>query len=128
MKIEHAAFLVSDPVAMASWYREHLGMKVVRSTGAPSFTHFLADSVGSVMIEVYRNDHLAIPDYRSFDPLVVHVAFAADDLEQARTRLLRAGATAEGEITVSPNGDQLAMLRDPWGLPVQLARRKVPMV
>jgi hypothetical protein len=41
---------------------------------------------------------------------------------------LAAGATAEGEVSVTPAGDEMAMLRDPWGLPVQLIKRRVPMI
>jgi glyoxylase I family protein len=29
MKIEHIAFNVADPVAVAAWYAEHLGLTVV---------------------------------------------------------------------------------------------------
>jgi hypothetical protein len=29
---------------------------------------------------------------------------------------------------VTPTGDQFAMLRDPWGLALQLARRARPLV
>lgn len=71
MKIEHVAWQVPDPVALADWYVEHLGM---------------------------------------------------------RARLIAAGATPAGEIVVTPAGDELAMLRDPWGIPLQLVRRAEPMI
>jgi glyoxylase I family protein len=128
MEIEHAAFLVAQPVEVARWYVQHLGMKVVRESGPPSYTQFLADASGKVMLEIYRNDALPVPDYRSFDPLVVHVAFAADDPDEVRTRLLAAGATPEGEAATSPLGDRLVMMRDPWGFAIQLVRRKEPMI
>jgi hypothetical protein len=31
-------------------------------------------------------------------------------------------------VTWSDGGDDLAMLRDPWGFPVQLVRRAKPMI
>ena len=34
-----------------------------------------------------------------------------------RARLLAAGATAEGDVIKNDQGDEVAMLRDPWGLP-----------
>src|SRR5262249_45002677 len=43
MDIEHMALNVPDPVAMADWYTEHLGMRVVRSVPGPPHTRFLAD-------------------------------------------------------------------------------------
>ena len=58
----------------------------------------------------------------------IHLAFKTDDVSGTRARLLAAGATPEGEVTVSPTGDELAMLRDPWGLPLQFLKRKVPMI
>jgi uncharacterized glyoxalase superfamily protein PhnB len=69
-----------------------------------------------------------VPDYRALDPLLVHVAFTTDDMQAARARLLAAGATAESDITVTDSGDSLMMLRDPWGLPIQFIRRKVPII
>ncbi len=56
------------------------------------------------------------------------MAFAAPDLAATRERLLSAGATAEGDVQTNPAGDRLAMLRDPWGLPLQLVSRREPMI
>jgi catechol 2,3-dioxygenase-like lactoylglutathione lyase family enzyme len=128
MKIEHVAFLVADPVAIARWWQEHLGMALARSSGAPGFGHFLADSAGDVLVELYRNDALPAPDYRSVDPAVLHLAFSTDDVPSTRARLLRAGATPVGEPNTSPNGDQFAVVRDPWGFAIQLVRRQDPML
>ena len=128
MKIEHAAYQVADPARAAEWYVAHLGMTVKRAQRESPFMHFLADSAGAVMIEFYNNPAMAVPDYRRVDPILMHLAFHTDDVAGARARLLKAGATAEGDMTTSPAGDDLAMLRDPWGFPVQLVRRKVPML
>jgi catechol 2,3-dioxygenase-like lactoylglutathione lyase family enzyme len=128
MKIEHVALFVKDPVAVARWYEEHLGLRIVRSSDAgPSFTRFLADSAGTTVMEIYSGT-LPVPDYAAMDPLLLHVAFATDDLPATRSRLLAAGATAEGDVTATPAGDRLAMLRDPWGLAIQLAHRATPLV
>jgi len=63
------------------------------------------------------------------DPLLLHVAFSRRATSRPRAgRLLEAGAKAVGEVTTTPGGDELAMLRDPWGLALQLARRKLPLV
>ncbi len=126
MKIEHAAYLVAEPVAAARWYADHLGMRTVRSAGPPSFTHFLADSEGTSVIEIYAGE-LRVPDYASMDPLLLHLAFATDDVAATRNRLVAAGATPLGEVTRTPGGDELAMLRDPWGFAIQLVRRATPL-
>lgn len=128
MKIEHAAYQVEDPVAAAEWYVKHLGMIVKRADPERPFVRFISDDAGAVMLEFYNHPKVSVPDYRNQDPLILHIAFKADDVAGTRARLLAAGATAEGEITVMSNGDQLAMLRDPWGVPIQLARRVTPLI
>lgn len=128
MKIEHVAFAVHDPAAMAEWYVAHLGFTVKRKNDKSPFAHFLADDNGQVMLEIYRQPHLRTPDYRDADPLLLHVAFVSTDIEKDRQRLMTAGATAVGEIARTESGDALAMLRDPWGFAIQLAQRSVPMV
>jgi catechol 2,3-dioxygenase-like lactoylglutathione lyase family enzyme len=127
MKIEHAAWPVEDPQAAADWYVEHLGMQVVRSGGPPSHVRFLADATGRVLLEIYNNPKVAVPDYRHTDPLVIHLAFAVDDVAAEHVRLLAAGASEVAAPDTLENGDELSMLRDPWGFPVQLMKRAEPM-
>ncbi len=128
MKIEHAAFQVEDPVAVSHWYVEHLGLTVKRSQPERPWGHFLADDGDAVMLEFYNNPRASVPDYRAFDPLMLHVAFLTADVPGTRARLMAAGATPEGLAQVTPAGDEMAMLRDPWGLAVQLIQRKSPML
>ncbi len=128
MKIEHLAMNVKDPLAVAKWYVENLGMRIVRQGGAPTFTTFIADEGNHVMVELYCNSIAPIPDYRAMDPQILHLAFASQNMQADRDRLIAAGATPAGEIGTTPAGDQLAMLRDPWGFAIQLARRNKPMI
>lgn len=126
MRIEHVAFNVADPAAFAQWYVAHLGYTIRRTGGPPVHMHFIADENG-MMIEVYHNDKAPVPDYPRQDPLVAHIAYTCDDLAGERTRLLEAGATVAEDTTVTPAGDTLCMLRDPWGFPIQLVQRAEPM-
>ena len=128
MNLEHTGLNVPEPVAAAEWYCQNLGMKIVRKFGAPAFGHFLADARGQMMLEFYHNPSAPVPDYRAMNPLILHIAFQVDDMAAARARLLKAGATAEGEVSSNADGDQLAMLRDPWGLALQLVKRTKPML
>jgi catechol 2,3-dioxygenase-like lactoylglutathione lyase family enzyme len=127
MKIEHIALVVEDPAAIARWYTQHLGMRTVRTAEGPSHTHFIADSAGTTVLEIYTGG-LPVPDYASMDPRQVHLAFATDDVEDTRARLIGGGAIPEGQISVTSGGDVFAMLRDPWGLAIQLVRRGRPLV
>ena len=127
MKLEHVALQVKDPVAMASWYEAHLGMQVVRRGDAPGHARFLADDAGASVLETYAGT-LPVPDYGAMDPALLHVAFATEDVAATRGRLIAAGAAPVGDVVVTPTGDEFAMLRDPWGLALQLARRSRPLV
>jgi glyoxylase I family protein len=127
MNIEHIALNVADPIALAEWYTRHLGMRVVRAVEGPPHTRFLADASGRVVLEVYRQK-APVPEYRTFDPMVLHIAFVAPDIPRERDRLLAAGATDPGEIGRTPNGDELLFLRDPWGITLQLVKRATPLL
>ncbi len=128
MRIEHIALQVNDPDAVAEWYVNHLGMTVARHVGGPSHTWFLGDDNTRTLIEIYHNPTAPLPDYAAMDPLLLHIAFSVDDMAGTRARLIEAGCAPVGEIATTPAGDQLCMLRDPWGLAIQLARRAVPLV
>lgn len=128
MRVEHIAFLVDDPNAVSKWYCENLGMRQVRQGPGPNFMTFLADEGDNVMFEIYHNPDIETPDYSALDPLVLHLAFYSDDVDGARARLIEAGATAVGDVFHREDGDVLAMLRDPWGLAVQVLSRKERML
>jgi uncharacterized glyoxalase superfamily protein PhnB len=57
-------------------------------------------------------------------PLLLHVAFQVEDVASCEKQLLAAGATSVSGTEILPSGDTLAMLRDPFGLAIQLACRK----
>jgi glyoxylase I family protein len=129
LKLEHVALLVADPPAMARWYEENLAMRVVKqSEEAPGYPRFLADAAGTSVLETYASDVHPVPDYRAMDPALLHVAYATAEIAGTRDRLIAAGATPVGEVTENAVGDRFAMLRDPWGLALQLAQRARPLV
>ncbi len=122
MRFEHFALNVPDVRAAVAWYVAHLGLVVVRARSDAPFTHFLADNTGRVFLELYTNRIDPLPDYTAQHPLRIHFAFAVVDAAAERQRLLLAGATLAGEDLL-PDGSILVMLRDPWGVPVQLCQR-----
>jgi uncharacterized glyoxalase superfamily protein PhnB len=102
-------------------------MQVVRSGGPPANARFLADSTGRVLLEIYHNPKVAVPDYPATDPLILHLAFVVEDVAAERDRLVAAGATVVDAFNQTEVGDRMAMLRDPWGFPIQLMKRAEPM-
>ena len=127
MEMEHVALNVSDPVAMAAWYTKHLGFEIVRSMATFPYTHFLKESGGAVMVEIYRNPPNQVPSYSQMDPLLLHLAFVSADPEADKLALLTAGATLVKEDHLA-DGSYLIMMRDPWGLAIQLCKRGQPML
>ncbi len=138
MRIEHIAINVEDPVAMAEWYCENLGMKIVRQGPAPANAHFLSDAEGNVLLEIYHNPPDSVPDYASMDPLLFHIAFMVDDVEGICRKLVSAGATIVNDgsapgpkgtgVSTTPDGDEFAILRDPWGVSIQFVKRAKSML
>ena len=128
MKIEHLALQIPDPAAMADWYCENLGFTVKRSADTPVPVRFIADDSGNTILEIYNNPKATMPDYFSMDPLLLHIAFACDDVPATFEILKAAGAKEITAPEFLDNGDHLAMLRDPWGVAVQLVNRAEPFV
>lgn len=129
MNIEHIAWQVQDPHAVAHWYVKHLGFTIKRSAREPVPVVFMADSSDQIMIEIYNNPKAAIFDYEQLDPLQLHLAFKCDQVTSESKRLLEAGCTQVQEIgDGSPGTDHIMMLRDPFGFAIQLCRRAEPMV
>jgi glyoxylase I family protein len=125
MKFEHFALNVPDTRAMTKWYVEHLGLKVVRSREDAPYTKFLADETGRVVMELYTNTTVILPDYGSLPPPNFHVAFVSEDAIGVMTSLKAAGAEPFKEETL-PDGSLLVMMRDPWGVPLQFCQRAKP--
>ena len=126
MILEHIAFNVADPVAMAAWYCEHCGLQVVRHNPERAQTHFLADNCATV-IEIYCNPPDNVPNYRSMDPLLFHLALKSNDALSDSQRLAAAGATLVNETHLE-DGSHLIMMRDPWGLALQVCQRATSLV
>src|SRR5690606_36783887 len=127
MKLEHFALNVENPLAMSEWYVKHLGLRIVRQMQEAPYTSFLADDSGNIMIEVYNNPPQEVPDYRKMNPLLVHLAFVSKDPDEDRNNLLAAGASLVSDQKLD-DGSRLVMLRDPWGLCIQLCERGGPML
>jgi catechol 2,3-dioxygenase-like lactoylglutathione lyase family enzyme len=127
MKFEHFALNVSNAPAVSNWYEEHLGLKVVKKMSESPYMTFLADDSGTVMIEIYSNPKGETLDFEKLHPLAVHVALVSANPNTDRDRLIEAGAKLISD-DVLPDGSHLIMLRDPWGICLQLCKRATPMI
>lgn len=126
MEFEHFAINVKEPIETAAWYVQHMAMSIVFHDEAPPHMTFLADSTGRVVLELYSNPAAAIPNYKSQHHLILHFAFKVANATAESQRLLQAGCTHVETIN-KPDGSELIMLRDPWGLALQLCQRYTPL-
>lgn len=126
MKFEHFALNVEDARAVARWYVEHCEMVILRAAAEPPWGHFLGDREGRVVVELYSNPSAPFFDGRGGHPLTFHFAHAVSDAGAAKERLVAAGASVV-EDGSNRGGMRIVMLRDPWGLPLQLCQRATPL-
>lgn len=122
---EHLAFNVPDMDAMTDWYCTHLGMKIARLDAGKKV--FLADHTGTVVLELYSNSDEAMLPSRKPLPLEIHLAFVVEDADAVVAELEAAGAELISRQPPDESGDVLCFLRDPFGLPIQVLTRKVPL-
>lgn len=126
MEFEHFAINVKEPISVAQWYVDHLKMKIVSQQNHAPFMTFLADQTGRVVVELYHNEAAKVPNYAHQHHLVLHFAFKTNDAEELKQHLLQARCTLIEEIK-KEDGSHLVMLRDPWGLALQLCQRAVAL-
>ena len=122
MVFEHFAINVADPRAMRDWYCENLGLRVVWEMEQAPYMMFLADSTGRVVCEFYHRPEFQITDFSASHQLTFHVAFESADAGSDKARLMEKGATFVEEVKTG-DGSHIVMLRDPWGMPLQLCQR-----
>ena len=127
MHLEHIGLAMTDPPAAAAWYEAHVGCQTVRSSAHPPQAHFLRPPGGGALIEFFNDPAVADVDYWTIHPMQGHLAFAVEDLEAQSERLVQGGATLDGPSRATPAGDRYQMLRDPWGVPLQLIVRLVEL-
>jgi catechol 2,3-dioxygenase-like lactoylglutathione lyase family enzyme len=125
---EHIALNVLDPAGTVKWYTENLGMKVMRQGGPPTNTSFIADSGHSMMLELGHNADYPVIDFAMVSHMSIHLAFTVEDISSMKVKLIAAGATVVEDITKTPGGDEVLMMRDPSGLPIQFVKRVAPML
>ena len=122
MVFEHFALNVHNIEEIVKWYTGNLGLKIVSEQKESPFMTFLADSSGRVIMELYYRPDEHITNFKTQHPLTFHVAFVSENAERDKARLLEQGALFVEEVK-KEDGSLLVMLRDPWGMPLQLCQR-----
>lgn len=122
--IEHIGITVTEPVEMANWYQEVLGFRIVFSgQDEEKGAAFLTDSSGKVMLEFGRIPNVSPLSHKTDHHLQLHIALKSDDPDEDAGYLVSEGATFIEKCPVTLPGDNLIVLRDPWGNTIQLSKR-----
>lgn len=125
--MEHTAIDVADPTAVADWWVKNLGFEITMQKEDTTHTTFIVDKTGKIAVELYRaSDGTTPPDYKAMRPLQLHFAFLSKDVEADIARLTAAGATLLVHEKIS--GFNGAMLKDPYGISIQLVKRAKPVL
>ena len=124
MIFEHFAINVNNVDAVVKWYATHLGLQIVSQQKVAPFMTFLADSGGRVILELYQRPDAMMTNFSGQHQLTFHVAFVSHNAQKDRERLEAQGAYFVEEVH-KEDGSHLVMLRDPWGMPLQLCVRAV---
>lgn len=122
MVFEHFAINVKNIDEVIQWYILNLDLKVASEQKEPPFMTFLADSTGRVFIELYHRPDETITEFSKQHPLTFHLAFVSENAQADYLRLEKEGAVFVEEVN-KEDGSHLIMLRDPWGMPLQLCQR-----
>lgn len=124
MVFEHFAVNVTDIKNVVEWYTNNLGLTIASQQKEPPYMSFLADSTGRVVIEFYHRPDAVITDFTTAHPLTFHVAFVSENAQKDRERLEKERAVFVEELK-KEDGTHIVMLRDPFGMPLQLCQRAV---
>ena len=127
IRFEHIALNVDNSLETAQWYRDNMGMKILRGGDDSGSKQFVSDPGGNMMFEFYHSKSAKVPDYAAMNNHEIHIAFMVDDVKAACQKLISAGAKMDGEIVVTGEGDEIAIVRDPQGIPIQFVKRAKPM-
>lgn len=111
MYLEHPGIAARDPQALATWYQEKLGMRLLRQAGPTTF--FLGFDKGACL-EIYAARTDAAPIADNYVAGVTHVAFYTPDFDRMLDALLAAGVEPAAQAVIRPDL-KLALLRDGEG-------------
>jgi glyoxylase I family protein len=123
-RMEHFAIFAADPKSLKDFYIEALGLRLAQDNGGASPPgYFLVDDAGTALEIVGRPTEVEAADTR----YVCHVAFAVDDVADARKRLEGLGRAFEPDTAVDTPAMKTAFFRDPEGNRLQVVWRARPL-
>jgi predicted enzyme related to lactoylglutathione lyase len=125
MKIEHIGILVSAPVTIGNWYNKHFNFEIIRQLGTDEDgVTFLKDNETNTVLEFAKLKEVLVFDLNELNPLQIHIAIECDDPIKLSQKLSKYGAKIIGESTRAEGKNERILIKDPWGVTIQLINRK----
>ena len=118
---DHVAIAAEDPRALARWYCDALGLRVLFDNGQEPPTCLVGgDSGGMIEIMPHRGQPRSQREF--YAPGISHVALTVGDFEAASARLREMGVTLADPVPAA-GGGRIANFADPEGNAIQIIAR-----
>ena len=122
--IEHIGLCAQDPLALARWYVDVLGFRVVHEV--PDSRVAFVRAPGGGMLEIFPAAEQGNPEAK-FHPGLRHLAFAVEDCASAVQELRARGVHLPDEEIIQNPAHVVAFFRDPEGNLIHLVERHWPL-
>jgi len=119
--VDHVAIAAHDPRALAQWYCDLLGLRVLFENGQEPPTFLVGGEMGA-LVEIMPDNGSVPVQHQPYDPGIRHIAFRVRDFAAALAAL-------EGRVlgltppVPAAGGGQVAFFHDPEGNLVQVVSR-----
>jgi len=125
--IEHIGIAAEDTTALADWYCETLGFRIVSSSDDTPPSYFVA-APDDMMLEIISANESARTAHEPRDAGIRHIAISVNDFEGTVAELKRKGVTFTGEVIDLPGGGNVVFFTDPERNLLHLVNRPKPLV
>jgi len=122
MRLEHIGLYARDPEALAKWYQQIVGLRIVRcleKEGRPP-VYFLAGE-GDAKIEILPTNEAHV-DRNLTSPGFSHLGFVVEDFDSERSRLAAEGVSLHG-VRETSNGWKIGYFEDPEENRIEIVHR-----
>ena len=119
--VDHVAIAARDPRALAQWYCDLLGLRVLFDNGQDPPTYLVGGDMGAV-VEIMPDNGAAVTVHQPYDPGIRHIAFRVRDFDAVHAALEGKvyGLTPPGPAA---GGGRIAFFHDPEGNLLQIVSR-----
>lgn len=124
--IEHIAIAAKDTAALAGWYRDTLGFRVVVA-GPPGGIWFVGPPDSAVLIEIIPAGEAPRAEAGTNDAGLHHLAFTVTNFDAVYQDLKGRGVRFRGDPVGAPGERQLAFFFDLEENILQIVQRPKPL-